>query len=92
MSISSFFESSLYLFLMVTSVTPAISATSRCVLRSPQRIVAIYMAAAVKPIGLRPPVNSFLIAWDDEVIVDFNHPLADKKIIFTATVKAIEKN
>ena len=40
-SISSFFASSLYLFLMVTSVTPATSATSRCVLRSPQSTDAI---------------------------------------------------
>ena len=37
-SISSFSASSLYLFLIVTSVTPATSATSRCVRRSPPKI------------------------------------------------------
>lgn len=37
-SIPSFSVSSLYLFLMVTSVTPATSATSLCVLRSLHRI------------------------------------------------------
>jgi len=37
-SISSFSASSLYRFLMVTSVTPATSATSRWVLRSPPRM------------------------------------------------------
>jgi FKBP-type peptidyl-prolyl cis-trans isomerase 2 len=29
---------------------------------------------------------------DDKLTVDFNHPLVDKKIIFTVTVKEIEKN
>jgi hypothetical protein len=37
-SISNFSASSLYLFLIVTSVTPATSATSRWVRRSPPRI------------------------------------------------------
>lgn len=29
---------------------------------------------------------------DDKLTIDFNHPLVDKKIIFTVTVKGIEKN
>ncbi|KYK29177.1 hypothetical protein AYK20_00505 [Thermoplasmatales archaeon SG8-52-1] len=29
---------------------------------------------------------------DDKITVDFNHPLVDKKIIFTVTVDSIEKN
>ena len=45
-SISNFSASSLYRFLIVTSVTPATSATSRWVLRSPPRIEEMYIAAA----------------------------------------------
>jgi len=29
---------------------------------------------------------------DDKIIVDFNHPLVDKKIIFSLTVNSIEKS
>jgi FKBP-type peptidyl-prolyl cis-trans isomerase 2 len=29
---------------------------------------------------------------DDSITVDFNHPLADKKVIFTVTITSIEKN
>ncbi len=55
--------SSLYLFLIVTSVTPATSATSLCVLLSPHIIEAIYIAAAATPVGPLPLVNSFSDAY-----------------------------
>jgi hypothetical protein len=54
--------SSLYLFLIVTSVTPATSATSLWVLRSPQRIDEIYIDAAATPVGPRPLVSSLSAA------------------------------
>src|SRR2546426_9591997 len=44
----------LYLFLIVTSVTPAASATSFCVMSSPSRVQATYKAEAASPIGSFP--------------------------------------
>src|SRR6266849_3394207 len=44
----------LYLFLIVTSVTLAASATSFCVLSSPSRVQATYRAEAASPIGSLP--------------------------------------
>ena len=48
--------------LMVTSVTPATSATSRCVLLALHSIEDMYIAAAATPVGPRPDVSSFLAA------------------------------
>src|SRR3989338_6356520 len=53
-----FLINSLYLFLMVTSVTPATSATSRCVLFSPCNKLETYKAAAAIPVGPLPEVSS----------------------------------
>ena len=50
--------SSLYLFLIVTSVIPATSATSLCVFFSSLRRAATYSAAAAIPAGPLPEVNS----------------------------------
>lgn len=46
----------------MTSVTPATSATSRCVLFSPLMSAATYSAAEAMPVGPRPEVNSTLCA------------------------------
>ena len=54
---------SLYLLRMVTSVTPAISATSLWVFLSPSKTDAIYNAAAATPVGPLPEVNPFYIAF-----------------------------
>ena len=47
---------------MVTSVTPATSATSLCVRLSPHSIEAIYIDAAATPVGPRPDVSSLSAA------------------------------
>jgi hypothetical protein len=52
----------LYLFLIVTSVTPATSATSLWVLLVPCKTLAIYIAAAATPVFPLPLVNPFLPA------------------------------
>lgn len=46
----------------MTSVTPATSATSLCVLFSPCINAATYNAAAAIPVGPRPEVNSSFCA------------------------------
>ena len=61
--ISSCSVNSLYLFLIVTSVTPAISATSLWVFLSPNNTDAIYNAAAATPVGPQPEVKPFSIAF-----------------------------
>ena len=48
---------------MVTSVTPAISATSLWVFLSPSKTDAIYNAAAATPVGPLPEVNHLSIAF-----------------------------
>ena len=48
---------------MVTSVTPAISATSRWVFLSPKRTDAMYNAAAATPVGPLPDVSPFSMAF-----------------------------
>ena len=55
--------SSLYRFLIVTSVIPATSATSRCVFFSSFRSAATYSAAAAIPAGPRPDVSSDVSAF-----------------------------
>jgi hypothetical protein len=55
---------SLYLFLIVTSVTPETSDMSLCVLLSPSKSPAIYRAAAAIPIGPLPEVSSNESACD----------------------------
>src|SRR3984957_6419720 len=47
-------RSPLYLFLIVTSVTPAASATSLWVFSSPSRVQETYRAAAARPMGSLP--------------------------------------
>ena len=69
--------SSLYLFLIVTSVTPATSATSLCVLLSPHSIDAIYIEAAATPVGPRPLVNSLSAAsYRISIALDCTSPLS----------------
>ena len=56
-------RSSLYLFLIVTSVIPATSATSLCVFFSSFNRAETYNAAAAIPAGPRPDVNSEISAF-----------------------------
>ena len=64
-------SSSLYLFLIVTSVTPATSATSLCVLFSPCIRAETYKAAAAMPVGPLPEVNSAFWAFS-RISIDFD--------------------
>ena len=56
-------RSSLYLFLIVTSVIPATSATSLCVFFSSFKRAATYNAAAAIPAGPLPEVSSEISAF-----------------------------
>src|SRR3989344_7013049 len=71
-----FVNSSLYLFLIVTSVTPAMSATSLCVLFSLLIKAATYNEAAAIPVGPLPEVNSELSAIS-KISTDFDCVSAD---------------